>query len=317
MKPNGDRGYHTDTTDLGFACPIIMPSRIRPVARTLHATRRLAAAMARRMLFVTRTLYCNIRRIRHTPQDNELAYQCNICGRNSYAPIAHLTREEKTCLCGSSVRLRALIHVLSLELFGSSLTLPNFPLRRDLVGIDMSGAATYAQRLSKRLGYTNTFLHKSPRLDITEPNSSWIENCDFVISSDVFEHVAPPIERAFTNTFQILKPGGVFVLTVPYTPVGDTVEHFPDLYEYRIERSNGKWVLLNTTREGILQEFDNLVFHGGDGETLELRIFSKRGVLSELQRAGFVDINIHKETVSDFGILWPQEWSLPISARRP
>jgi hypothetical protein len=50
---------------------------------------------------------------------------------------------------------------------------------------------------------------------------------------------------------------------------------------------------------------------------LEMRVFSESGVLRELEHAGFTDIHIHREPYSQFGIAWPQEWSLPISARRP
>lgn len=253
----------------------------------------------------------------YMPHAEQVSFRCNICARQSRVTMAQLTREEPTCRCGSSVRLRSIVHVLTLELFGKSLAIPDIPLRRELVGIDMSGAATYAERLAGRIGYVNTFLHKEPRLDIVSLNEEWLSRCDFVISSDVFEHVAPPVSRAFDNTLLLLKPGGVFVLTVPYTKTGQTVEHFPELYDYRLERREGNRILVNRTLDGRIQEFNDLVFHGGEGETLEMRVFSELGVLSELARAGFSDIRVHEEPCSEFGIVWPQPWSLPISARRP
>lgn len=191
------------------------------------------------------------------------------------------------------------------------------PFRPDLVGVDMSGAATYAGRLAEQIGYTNTFLHKPPFLDIVAPPEEWLSCCDFVISSDVFEHVAPPVSHAFENMLRLLKPGGVLVLTVPYAPIGETVEHFPELHRHHVEKHDGKRVLVNVTTNGCVQVFDHLVFHGGEGETLEMRVFSESGVLRELERAGFADIHIHREPCSRFGITWLQEWSLPISARRP
>jgi len=202
-------------------------------------------------------------------------------------------------------------------LFGETIALPDFPHRPDIVGIDMSGANTYADRLAKKLGYTNTFLHRGPCLDINNPDVRWNDTCDFVISSDVFEHVAPPVSNAFSNTLRILKPDGVFILTVPYTKSGGTQEHFPDLHAYRVETRNGRQVLINATADGRTQEFENLIFHGGEGETLELRVFSESGVIEELERAGFSNVRIHLEEYPQFGILWPQAWSLPISARRP
>ncbi len=244
-------------------------------------------------------------------------FRCNICGRRSRVRADRLTREAPTCRCGSTVRLRALVHVLSLELHGESLALPDFPSRPEVRGIDMSGAAIYAHGLAEKLGYTNTFLHKPPRLDIVEPEAEYLDRCDFVISSDVFEHVAPPVSRAFGNTLRILKPGGVFVFTVPYGKHGKTLEHFPDLHDYRLENRGGRRILVNTTAGGIVQEFDNLVFHGGAGETLEMRVFSEAGVLEELRQAGFEDIRIHAEPHGAFGIHWAHDWSLPVSARRP
>lgn len=249
--------------------------------------------------------------------DDVLLFRCNICGRMSRADKGRLTREEPTCRCGSTVRIRALVHVLSSELFGESLALADFPPRPDIVGIDMSGADAYAGKLAGKLGYTNTFLHKPPYLDITNPDAAWLDRCDFVISSDVFEHVAPPVSRVFVNTLRVLKPGGVFVLTVPYGKHGETLEHFPELHDYRLEKRGKKSVLVNTTAAGTRQEFDDLVFHGGEGETLEMRVFSESGVLEQLRQAGFEDIRIHGEPHHDLGIHWIYDWSLPISARRP
>lgn len=254
--------------------------------------------------------------IKNFSRGEVLHFRCNVCGRSARAPQAKVTREQPTCRCGSTVRLRALVHVLSLEMFGTSRALPDFDRRPDIVGVDMSGANTYADGLARKFSCTNTFLHKSPHLDITDPDSTWLERCDFVISSDVFEHVAPPVSVAFDNTFRLLKPGGLFVFTVPYKKQGATVEHFPALHNYQVESQNGRRVLVNVTTGGQRQEFDNLVFHGGEGETLEMRVFSEAGVMDELQRAGFTDIKIHREPCLEHGIIWPQDWSLPISARR-
>lgn len=247
----------------------------------------------------------------------QISFRCNICGRKNRTLPSQLTRESVTCRCGSTVRIRALVHVLSLELFGESLPVPDMPFRSDLIGVDMSGAGSYADRLAKRIDYTNTFLHKAPFLDIVSPPPEWLSSFDFVISSDVFEHVAPPVSLAFENALRLLKPGGVLVLTVPYSPAGETIEHFPELHRYHIEKRDGSSVLVNMTATGSVQEFEHPVFHGGAGETLEMRIFSEKGVLGDLERAGFCDIHIHREPCFEFGIAWSQEWSLPISAKRP
>ena len=56
---------------------------------------------------------------------------------------------------------------------------------------------------------------------------------------------------------------------------------------------------------------------GGEGNTLEMRVFSESGVLADLRKAGFEDIRIHREPRHEFGIHWIYDWSLPITARRP
>ncbi len=252
-----------------------------------------------------------------TVQAGELRFRCNICGRMARAEVSHLTREEPTCRCGSSVRLRSLVHLLTTALFGESLAIPDIPLRKDLTGVDMSGAATYAGRLARRLGYINTFLHQEPRLDILAPADQWLSQCDFVISSDVFEHVLPPVAAAFDNTLQLLKPGGVFVFTVPWIKTGPTVEHFPALHDYHLEQRGETRILVNRTVDGLRQEFNNPVFHGGEGQTLEMRVFSESGILGNLAEAGFCDIRIHGTACPTFGIIWQQPWSLPMTARRP
>ena len=40
--------------------------------------------------------------------------------------------------------------------------------------------------------------------------------------------------------------------------------------------------MINTTREGRIEEFEDLIFHGGEGETLEKRVFSLPDLLDEL-----------------------------------
>lgn len=256
-------------------------------------------------------------RVRCLASPGCMDFRCNVCGSRCHVPASGLGREHPGCSCGSTVRIRSLIHLLSLHFSDKSLALPDFPVRRDIAGLDMSGAESYAAGLAAKFDYINTFLHREPMLDITRPDPHWSGRYDFVISSDVFEHVAAPVQTAFANTLMLLKPGGLFLLTVPYTPEGATVEHFPRLHDYRLEQRGARRVLINRTIDHQLEEFGDLVFHGGEGETLEMRVFSREGVIAELQRAGFVDIRIHGDACPEHGIIWTQQWSLPITARRP
>jgi SAM-dependent methyltransferase len=230
--------------------------------------------------------------------------------------VSELTRERGSCpWCGSTVRFRAIIHLLSVELFGRSLSIPDFPLRPDIKGIGMSDAAIYAISLAKKLGYKNTYYHKEPMIDITSIPAHMEETLDFIICTDVFEHINPPVSIAFENIRKLLKPSGVLIFTVPYNKEQRTKEHFPDLYKYEILEENGLHILQNTTKEGIEQRFDNLVFHGGPGATLEMRYFSESSLAENFRNAGFANVKIYKEPDFEHGIYWDCDTSLPIAAR--
>lgn len=252
-----------------------------------------------------------------TAAESTLTFTCNICGRGSTVPRSQLTREAVSCNgCGSSVRFRAIVHTLSTALFGRSVPLIDFPVRPDLVGAGLSDWNGYAGVLAARLGYRNTFYHEEPRLNIGEPPPELLGTLDFLVASDVLEHVAPPVERAFLGSFELLRPGGVLVLTTPYVPDGETIEHFPELHEHEVVDFRGRKVLLNRTADGRWQVFDELAFHGGEGETLEMRVFARAALVRHLRVAGFEEIVECRDGYEPYGIVWLVPWSLPFLARR-
>lgn len=247
-----------------------------------------------------------------------LSFQCNICGHPANALVKDLEREKPTCMaCGSTVRTRALIQLLSLGLFRQGMPLHEFPIRQDLSVLDMSGWDEYGKRLATKFDYINTYYHMEPRMDITDIDPLWKGRFDAVISSDVFEHVIPPVSVAFSNALKLLKPGGILILTVPYTTGAISQEHFPELYDFKILKDNGRYILKNITRDGTKQQFNGLVFHGGPGSTLEMRVFAEDALRENLCDAGFVDIEFRGEPHYDCGVIWHHAWSLPVTARRP
>jgi SAM-dependent methyltransferase len=187
-------------------------------------------------------------------------------------------------------------------------------------GFGMSDPPELAQRLAEKFDYTNTFYHQPPRLDIADPTPEHlVENTaryDFILSSEVLEHVSPPVERAFANLYRILKPDGLLVLTVPYRIDGCTAEHFPELHEYSLASPGGRTVLVNRRRDGSLEVFENLSFHGGDGSTLEMRVFSETSLKEVIHGAGFASTRIASQDVPAFGVLHGETWSLPMVARK-
>ena len=184
-----------------------------------------------------------------------------------------------------------------------------------ITGIGLSDDASYAQPLARRFGYENTWFHTEPQLDIANVAPELAGRYDFLVASDVFEHVVPPVGRAFANARMLLKPGGAFVFSVPFSLADDTVEHFPELFDFRVAEEDGRWRLRNVTADGRAQVFDDLVFHGGPGTTLEMRLFSRAALLREFTAAGFASVRVAAEPYLPFGIVWPEPWSVPMVAR--
>ena len=113
------------------------------------------------------------------------------------------------------------------------------PVDKGIEGIGLSDADAYAVPLADKFDYANTFFHAEPRLDIAEADIERYGGCDFIVASDVFEHVAPPVSRAFENAHRLLKSGGKLIFTVPFTLEDATVEHFPDLFDWSIVEEQG------------------------------------------------------------------------------
>ena len=74
------------------------------------------------------------------------------------------------------MRLRSLIALLSREIFGVELAIPDFPVLKGIRGFGMSDPPELAQRLAEKFEYTNTFYHQEPRLDIADPSPEHLRN---------------------------------------------------------------------------------------------------------------------------------------------
>jgi SAM-dependent methyltransferase len=214
------------------------------------------------------------------------------------------------------MRVRALVALLSREIFGIELALPEFPVMKGIHGIGMSDSPELASRLAEKFDYTNTFYHQAPLFDVTKPDARDEGRYDFILSSEVMEHIPPPVERGFEALCRVLQPDGVLLLTTPYTIDGKTKEHFPELNEYALASPGGHTVLVNRRSDGTIQTFDHLMFHGGPGSTLEMRVFSEESLKELLAQAGFPEIHIATENSPAFGVEHGETWSLPIAARK-
>ncbi len=245
------------------------------------------------------------------------AFLCNICSaHNTVESEEALHRDRPSCSsCGSNVRFRWTVHALSTALFGESLVLNDFPENPQVQGIGLSDEPLYAGTLAARLGYRNTFLHREPRFDLTDPACGVSGSLDFILATEVFEHIPPPVQLAFNNLSRLLKPNGFVIFSTPWRPGGRTVEHFPRLFQWTLTQIQEEYFLVNKTREGKLELFDKLNFHGGVGHTLEMRLFSQPDLIRHLQLAG-LDAQWATEPYMKYGIAFPKPWSIPCVLRK-
>ncbi len=229
-------------------------------------------------------------------------FTCNLCGQESSVP-GDFHREAGFCShCGANVRFRALMLALSHYIHGKPVPLSAFAVNKNVKAMGLSDAPHYANRLAALFDYTNFFYHTEPFLDICNIESRMVGSFDLLVTSDVFEHVPPPRHIAFVNSWHLLKPGGLLLLTVPYTTLPKTVEHFPDLYQFGIVQDETGSLLVNQTKEQTIEVYDNLTWHGGEGSTLEMRVFSEADLLQIISGSGFKNIRIWHEDVPAFGI---------------
>jgi SAM-dependent methyltransferase len=242
------------------------------------------------------------------------AFICNVCGAKNQ--VERFASEPATCACGSNVRLRALIHLLSLELFDHSIPACDFPRLKAVRGLGMTDKDCCARILADKFDYTNTHYDREPRLDFREAHPDRAGAYDFILSADVLEHIAPPVETALAEVHNLLKPCGFLGATVFCHPSDHYREHFPELYEYRTVPLAGRDVLVNRRRDGSLEIRDDLVLHGGTGEALEMREFGISALEAKLRGAGFQDVYFLTSNVQEWGILFDQDTSQPLLARK-
>lgn len=99
----------------------------------------------------------------------------------------------------------------------------------------------------------------------------------------------------------------MIILTVPHLLEGiPTIEHFPELYRWTLIPTPTGYRLDNITHDGRYQSFSNVNVHDGDGTRVEMRYFTQQSLLTELHRAGFKHIKIHRDSEPRYRIYWPQ-----------
>ena len=236
-----------------------------------------------------------------------LDFVCNVCGTLHCEPVAEFHREKALCpVCGSNARFRGMVAAL-----GDALHLPahvplvQWPVQPGVRGLGMSDWPGYADVLARKMAYVNTHFDQAPRLDILHPAPQWLGVHDFVLCTDVLEHVLAPVQKAFDHLLALLKPGGWLVFSVPYTTEPGTREHYPGMVGFDTVRACGQQVVVWQHADGALHLDAAPVFHGGAGATLELRVFGRDAVLAHLAQAGFEHVQVLDTPRLDCGYYWP------------
>lgn len=245
-------------------------------------------------------------------------FKCNICGTDNSLDPSKLHREALNCTnCGSCARFRGVVKAVQKFAFNDSEhPLQQEPARDEMKALGMSDWSGYANELARICGFINTYYHMDPFLDVTsEESSSIYRDLDFVISSEVLEHVKAPVSSAFANIYAMLKPGGYLFLTVPYLSGYETIEHFPHLDVFKIVKTGEKYSMVNTRPDGHVEHHDNLSFHGGPGSVLEMRVFGEGDLFSMLYHTGF---EVHDlEFDKSIGYFWHELVETPLWRGRP
>jgi SAM-dependent methyltransferase len=139
--------------------------------------------------------------------------------------------------------------------------------------------------LPTKLRYVNTHISEFPILDLTRPAPSAVGFFEFALCTEVLEHVTGDPAIALSGLYQILRPSGFAVVTVPAAP--NHQEWYPNLLEV-LEQSDQhvKW------RDDAGHEFINNSpeYHGGTGDVLAFRVFSMSSVRDLLLNSGFTSV---------------------------
>jgi hypothetical protein len=168
----------------------------------------------------------------------------------------------------------------------SNITLSDVQEDWSIRGLGTSDDIKIAKQLVKKFDYVNTYYHMGPKLDLTEVDAQWCECAQFVICSDVLEHVPPPTCLALEGLQSIVASGGAAIISIPYTTADTTIEFYPGLERYEVLDNQVVWHDSN----GLQLVDDNPEFHGGAGQTLAFRVWSLARFEEDLISAGFLQI---------------------------
>lgn len=172
--------------------------------------------------------------------EEELSYpfgegtRCLLCANGLCSDVS-FTEDESCKFCGSTWRAQSVMRgVLQGLGYAEDVDINEISTDLSRTGLGIGDDWRLARMLSQKFAYTNSSLHKFPQVDLLDPPRSCIEQFEFVTCSDVLEHTPPPRTRPIQGVYQMLKPGGFTIITVPIKRNVSYKEYFPNLVSWDI-----------------------------------------------------------------------------------
>ena len=75
----------------------------------------------------------------------------------------------------------------------------------------------------------------------------------------------PRLRRRSPTQRGFFKPSGVFLLTVPWVWDGDPGKAIPELHDWRLDREDSRYVIIDRRLDGQVDRFRNMAFDGRPG----------------------------------------------------
>ena len=224
-------------------------------------------------------------------------WACIFCSHYNWTSKEN-PREAMLCRkCQSTWRSRAMGLAVQQGLRIRTNKFSNIKTDYSRTGLGISDDVKLSGVLSAKFHYSNTYFDVFPKLDIRDIPEIAIGTFEFVTCSDVLEHIDKGLELAFHGLYQLIKPGGFLAVSVPVAATGSESEFYEGLDTFEISPKGVKWVDIQGR-----EFFDlNPEFHGGRGQNIAFRRFSRNLLEQHLHRVGFE----HAETLDwkrQFGV---------------
>ena len=224
-------------------------------------------------------------------------WRCILCSSFNFSSSQPI-REASNCRsCGSTWRARSVTLNLLAGLGYPIVRFDSIKSDWSRIGLGISDDINVASRVATKFFYSNSYYDVFPLLDIRKVPSVAKRAFEFVICSDVLEHIDTGLDFAVEGIASMLKPNGFAVISVPILVDQANLEFYPNLSTFEILNGEVHW----TDTNGEKMVDTNPEFHGGRGQNLAFRQFTDDSITSTLLNNGFSKI-IKGMTAKKYGV---------------